>query len=134
MTIGIEYQGWKFSDIPRGVALFLASIFTVCRLFGAGAAPGPRIGENLHKLPLTFEKNQGQAHQSVDFLARGGRYSVFLSHGNVRIALRHDKSAAPVAVCLRLIGANRHPQVATRDALPGRVNYFCLLAVWCGLR
>jgi hypothetical protein len=30
----------------------------------------------------------------------------------------------PVAVNLRLLGANRHPQVAARDALPGRVNYF----------
>jgi len=126
MTSGVEHRGWKrgFTDMPRGEALFLASIFTLSRLFGTGADPQPRIVENLHKLPLAFERNQGQAHQSVDFLARGGGYSVFLSQGNARLALRHDKSAAPAAVELRLLGANRDPKVVARDALPGRVNYF----------
>lgn len=90
----------------------------------AASVPDPRVVETLSKLPLAFEKNHGQARQSVDFLARGGGYSVFLSHGNARIALRHDKSAAPVTVDLRLAGARRGPKAATRDALPGKVNYF----------
>src|SRR5580693_1534253 len=117
MTIVTEHQPWKqtLRGSPRGVTLFLASLFTLTRLFGAG---------DLHKLPLAFEKNQGQAGQSVDFLARGGGYSVFLSHGNARLALRHGKSAAPVAVDLRLLGANHDPKATVRDALPGRVNYF----------
>jgi len=110
MTIGIEYQGWK-----RRATLFLAAVLTLSRLCGAG---------DLHKLPLAFEKNQGQARQSVDFLARGGGYSVFLSHGNARLALRRGKSAAPAAVDLRLLGANHDPKAAMRDALPGKVNYF----------
>jgi hypothetical protein len=97
------------------IKLSLASLLTLSGLFGAGAAP---------ELPLAFEKNQGQAGQSVDFLARGSGYSVSLSHGNARLALRHDKSAAAAAVDLRLLGANRHPKAATRHALPGKVNYF----------
>lgn len=126
MTSKIERPGRQSSylDMPRGLALFLASIITLSRLFGADAATGPHIAENLQKLPLAFEKNQGQAHRSIDFLARGGGYSVFLSHGNARLALGHDKSAGLVAVDLRLLGANRDLKAAACKALPGIVNYF----------
>ena len=108
----------------------VAFVFVVpasyCVPSGAEAAsvPAPRVVETLNKVPLAFEKNQGQTLQSVEFLARGAGYSVFLSRGNARVALRHDKSAAPVAVDLRLLGASRNPKVATRVALPGHVNYF----------
>jgi len=80
--------------------------------------------ENVNKLPLAFEKNQGQASQSVDFLARGAGYSVSLSRGNARLTLRRGKSAVPATVELRLDGARRDPKAITRHALPGRVNYF----------
>jgi len=108
----------------------VAFVFVVSASFcvpsGAEVAPvpAPRVAVTLSKVPLAFEKNEGQAHQSVEFLARGAGYSVFLSRGNARVALRHDKSAASVAVDLRLLGARRDPKVATRDALPGHVNYF----------
>ena len=95
--------------------VLFASIFLVSPLFGADA---------VSKLPLAFEKNQGQAGPSVDFLARGGGYSVFLSGGSARLALRHGRSAAPASVELRLAGARPDPKVATRNALPGKVNYF----------
>ncbi|MGD0364978.1 MAG: SBBP repeat-containing protein, partial [Bryobacteraceae bacterium] len=95
----------------------LACTIGLSQLLGA-------IGEEFHKLPLAFEKNQGQAGPSVDYLARGGGYSVFLSGGSARLTVRQSKSAAPAAVDLRLAGARRNPKVGTRNSLPGKVNYF----------
>jgi hypothetical protein len=80
--------------------------------------------DNISKLPLAFERNQGQAGKSVDFLARGAGYSVSLSRGNARLTLRRGKSAVPATVELRLDGARRDPKAITRNALPGRVSYF----------
>jgi hypothetical protein len=37
---------------------------------GPAAPPRPRI-ENLNKLPLAFERNQGQTDSKVKFLAHG---------------------------------------------------------------
>src|SRR5580704_14585713 len=109
MTIGIEGCNRRFANVSFGIVHSLASLMMLSPLFAAG---------DLHKPPLAFEKNQGQVRQSVDFLARGGGYNVFLSHGNVRLELRQDKSAAPVAVDLRFVGANRDVKAATRVALP----------------
>ncbi|MGI8553629.1 MAG: hypothetical protein ACR2PL_23005 [Dehalococcoidia bacterium] len=39
-------------------------------------------------LPLSFEVNDGQTESSVDFLARGSGYSLFLSGGEATLALR----------------------------------------------
>jgi hypothetical protein len=38
-----------------------------------------RIVENYGKLPLSFEKNQGQTDEKVGFLSRGGGYTLFLT-------------------------------------------------------
>jgi hypothetical protein len=108
--------------MPR--CLSLTSLFALFQLFGTAAAPELRVADNLNKLPLAFEANQGQAGKSVDFLARGAGYSVSLSHGSARITLRHERSGIPAAVQLRLEGARRDPKATTRTALPGRVNYF----------
>ena len=37
-----------------------------------------RIVENYGKLPLSFEKNQGQTDEKVKFLSRGSGYTLFL--------------------------------------------------------
>jgi len=73
-----------------------------------GAAPAPQIMNSLSNLPLAFEKNQGQAPHSVDYIARGGGYTVSLSRGNARISLR------PAAIDLRLLGARRDAAASPR--------------------
>jgi len=83
-----------------------------------GAAPAPQIMNSLSNLPLAFEKNQGQAPHSVDYIARGGGYTVSLSRGNARISLR------PAAIDLRLLGARRDAAASPRQPLAGKVNYF----------
>ena len=93
-------------------------------------------------LPLYFEKNQGQVNQSVRYLARAGRMSLFLTDDAATFSMIGgvmDKSPYPVrldgqpfadhthltesAVRIRLVGANSDPQIVGEGALPGRVNY-----------
>jgi photosystem II stability/assembly factor-like uncharacterized protein len=88
------------------------------------AATAPQSAETLSKLPLAFEKNQGQAAPATDFLARGAGYSVALSRGNAHITLRRDKDSMPAAVDLRLVGARSNPSAAGSKPLAGKVNYF----------
>ena len=109
------------APIRRVHPLICMSLLT---LGTVAAADQPRIVENLNKLPLAFEKNQGQAPQGVDFLARARGYSVSLSQGNARVSLQREKAAAPAEVDLRLAGDRRDPIRAARRSLPGKVNYF----------
>jgi hypothetical protein len=95
------------------------------------------------KLPLHFETNRGQTDASVDFLAHGNGYTVFLTRDNATVLLcarsvedpalsqakpgsgDHSKSASPPATSLRLAltGANPHAEVEALDAQPGKSNY-----------
>ena len=104
--------------------VLVGGTIALCGLFGAETAAEPRAVENFGKLPLAFEKNQGQAAPAADFLARGAGYHVSLSHGNAHIVWRCDKGTAPASVDLRLVGAASNPRVAGRNALAGKVNYF----------
>jgi hypothetical protein len=88
------------------------------------AAPNPHAVESLANLPLAFEKNQGQAPRTIDYLARAGGYGVFLSNGNAHISVRRAGSAAPVGVELRLLGVREGLSADGREPLPGHVNYF----------
>jgi photosystem II stability/assembly factor-like uncharacterized protein len=91
---------------------------------GPKTPAAPPAVESLHKLPLAFEKNNGQAPAATEFLARGPGYGVALSHGNAHISLRGGKTAAPAAIDLRLAGARHGLKATGRKPLPGKINYF----------
>ena len=92
-------------------------------------------------LPLYFEANHGQVDPSVHYLARSGRFSLFLTDDAAVFSLiggEFHKGPMPAgfpykaggvtnltesAVRVRLVGANPHPQVEGLEPLPGRVNY-----------
>jgi hypothetical protein len=92
-------------------------------------------------LPLYFELNRGQVDPSVRYLARSGRYSLFLTDDAATFSLiggEFHKGPMPAgfpykaggethltesAVRVRLVGASPKPQVEGVDPLPGRVNY-----------
>ncbi len=93
------------------------------------------------KLPISFEVNQGQTDGSVQFLARGAGYTLFLTPGEAVLSLHAvdkggakgavrahapaaDKSALMSTVGLKLIGSNTKAEVAGVDPLPGKSNYF----------
>lgn len=92
-------------------------------------------------IPLYFEANRGQVDPSVRYLARSGRYSLFLTDDAAVFSMiggEFHKGPMPAgfpykaggetkltesAVRVRLVGANQHPQVEGLEPLPGRVNY-----------
>jgi len=108
-----------------------------------------RLASNYGKLPISFEVNQGQTDSSVQFLARGAGYTLFLTPGEAVLSLHataadETKSGAvvgphrlpsssagkaapatpPSTVRLQLIGANIAAKAEGLDPLPGKSNYF----------
>ena len=123
--------------------VLLSSVFCAAQAapLGGNAAqniPQTRRAQATYgKLPLTFEANRGQADPQVKFVAHGSGYSVFLTSGQMVLALRSsvssngDKSPAANAagtagtvLRLNLVGANPSPAVAGENLQPGKVNYF----------
>ena len=118
----------------------------------AQRAPEPSLQQrgqalaSMEALPLAFEANQGQTDSQVKYLARGDGYTVFLTASDAVFAL-HSPSQNPAArtagkgalratgkqarekqinaaIDMKLVGGNRHPQIAAGTELPGRTNYF----------
>jgi len=102
---------------------------------------GPFSDANYGKLPLVFEKNQGQADLQARFLARGRGYTAFLTSDGMVLSLRATNvvpiprtanvpatggglSAQAEIMQFRLSGATRNPAVLGEDEQLGRVNYF----------
>jgi photosystem II stability/assembly factor-like uncharacterized protein len=58
------------------------------------------IHENYGNLPLSFEANRGQTDASVNFVARGPGYNIFLTPGEAVLAFRtHDQNSKdPITV------------------------------------
>src|SRR5260370_22506541 len=118
-------------------------------LAGASKTGERRTGE-YGKLPLSFESNQGQTDKTVNFLARGKGYSLFLAPTEATFVLTHQSGAKPqspedrlkndggakqrkdddkvssAAAVLRmqLICANAAAAANGRQELAGKVNYF----------
>ena len=99
----------------------LASIGLLGLLSSSQAVPiaPERSAAHGYQLPLTFEVNQGQTDDRVDFLARGPGYNIFLTATEAVFALPR----AP-AMRMQLVGSAADPRVQGVDALPGKVNYF----------
>jgi hypothetical protein len=79
--------------------------------------------------PLTFEPNQGQTDAQVRFLARGPKYTLFLTSDEAVLAIRSRKakgqdSARESTLRIRLLGHNPNGVLTGTDELPGKSNYF----------
>jgi hypothetical protein len=96
------------------------------------------------KLPLRFEKNQGQSDPQVQYVAKGAGYTLFLTSTEAVFRLNPPRSnplkarqvgrnrprkirvgqvkQAPL-VRMRLSGANVTPKIEAANLLPGTVNY-----------
>jgi uncharacterized repeat protein (TIGR01451 family) len=114
----------------------------------APAASSARLAADYGKLPISFEMNQGQTDKSVQFLARGAGYTLFLTPGEAVLSLhaphaiadkpgdrafrgtlrpspRQLPSTTPAStVRLQLLGANTKAEASGVDPLPGKSNYF----------
>ena len=90
-----------------------ATLFALSAALSAAVSRPPK---------LSFEPNVGQTSDSIDFLARGGRYAVALQNGSYSLALRSSprtprwmlppwkRFAAPTEVpwvlSMHLVGSN----------------------------
>jgi hypothetical protein len=77
------------------------------------------------KLPVSFEKNQGQTDPRVKFLARGNGFALFLTDGEAVLRLRAPKSKTEVESVVRIgfAGSNAAPEVEGLEIQPGHSNY-----------
>ncbi len=94
------------------------------------------------KLPLTFEANQGQTDSRVDFIARAGGATVFLTPTTAVFSIssepardvnppeigRPQEANTPyslgVALHMQIVGGNPDATPVGHDRQPGIVNYF----------
>lgn len=95
-----------------------------------------QISLSYGKLPLSFEANHGQTDSRVKYISRGEGYNLYLTATEAVLALRNevkptgqeptkrDKKLEPVAIRMKLVGANSHSIISGQDQLPGRSNYF----------
>lgn len=101
-----------------------------------------QITATMFNAPMSFEVNQGQTDPSVNFIARGSGYTLFLTPTESVMVMQqreatpstndvHDPLATmePVPVTqnvvrMKLEGSNPKPIVEGQDQLPSIVNYF----------
>ena len=82
------------------------------------------------KLPLSFERNDGQTDQRVRFTANGDGYQLFLTGNEAVLALRQtvsttkEQQASYRVVRMHLMGANEEAKTSGVEMLPGKLNYF----------
>ena len=107
-----------------------ATLFALSAALSAAVSRPPK---------LSFEPNVGQTADSIDFLARGGRYAVALQNGSYSLALRSSprtprwmlppwkRFAAPTevpwVVSMHLADANTEAQAEGRELLAARSHY-----------
>ena len=90
------------------------------------AAEKERVRAGAGRLPLTFEANQGQADESIDYLARGLGYRLYLKPREALLVTAPvSEIAVPstTVVRMQLVGALASPKVAGLEAQPGRSHY-----------
>ncbi|HYI12644.1 MAG TPA: SBBP repeat-containing protein [Thermoanaerobaculia bacterium] len=85
-----------------------------------------RIVDAFAKLPLRFERNDGQTAREVAYLSRGRGSTLFLTSTEAVLSLRDRKGpgAKTAVLRLRLAGANASPAIAGEEPLQGKINYF----------
>ncbi len=91
-------------------------------LFAADVSAATNIEAAYAKLPLGFERNQGQAAAKVEYLSRGRNATLFLTGNEAVMTLRGDR-AKPAVLRMRLAGANPQPEVSAEEPLQGKVSY-----------
>jgi uncharacterized protein (TIGR03437 family) len=94
---------------------FLLSAFLM-----AGVAHGEVARSGAAPQPISFERNQGQVDKRVKFVARAGSYQLFLTDRGAVMALDGQRHAS---LALRLLQANRAPNITALDQQRGVSNY-----------
>jgi hypothetical protein len=129
----------KLSATPI-LAAAMASLLVLGASAPAGAAPGPgAAGTRIHQsgparlspaaLPLTFQRNEGQAASGVRYLGQSPGVTVLFTSTGVTLDLARGHAsrgagAATARVTLAFRHASPHPTITGASRQPGTVNYF----------
>jgi hypothetical protein len=104
-------------------AAFIASLDADQRLLPPFASKGTpeKWSRQYAAIPLTFEANRGQSDATVQFLAHGNGYSLFLTPAAAVLNLAGNGGSSVVRLNLR--NANAATRLTGEDELPGKTNY-----------
>ncbi len=94
------------------------------RTLAAVTTPSLAKPASIAGLPLSFERNLGQAPDDVQFLAHGPRYSIELTEQGAVLAFAGETLKAAKPIRLRVQGAAHATKPTAEEAMAGRVNYF----------
>ncbi len=130
---------------PRTLLNRIVAIVPVCLLvsFFAAAPAGAQIRQRsdfpqLGRLPLSFETNVGQTDSQVQYVARGGGQTLFLTQDHAVLSLASaENHVGPVNTAGSLASRKLHTAsvrmgfansvkpslIEALDPLPGKVNY-----------
>ncbi|HEY3823888.1 MAG TPA: SBBP repeat-containing protein, partial [Bryobacteraceae bacterium] len=85
-----------------------------------------RLVEAYRTRPLSFERNAGQSDRRVQFLARHGSSTLFLTADGAVISLSHrsgPETSRTSALSMMWMGSNASAQADGVDELPAKANY-----------
>ena len=146
-------SGTRSSALPWVASLWTAAGIIVASIPSGGVAQSASqptasakasVSARYARLPLAFESNQGQAAQGVEFVARGGGYTLSLTRTAAVLALRGPKpvsrtrrfasptgpsalatrASSPATIHMDVVDASPGAHIAGEDPFPGTVNYF----------
>ena len=90
----------------------------------SNGGPAPRAA-SAARLPLIFERNDGQADPRVRYMARGLGYQLFFTDGGATLSFRPAAEGAEADVLrMRLIGASPRAAVTGAREQAGKAHYF----------
>jgi hypothetical protein len=112
----------------------VAAAVAVAVLMPAHAVPTspthtPKLIESLGKLPLRFERNQGQIDEHAKFISRGPGYTLFLGDNEAVLTLLRPSQVGGAernsdVTRMQLLGANQAAKPVGVEELPGKSNYY----------
>jgi beta-propeller repeat-containing protein len=117
------WAAWLSLGVLGALPLSAQSLTPKPQLEPVPEARRQQIESAYGKLPLSFEANQGQVDPQVTFISRGSGYTLFLTRTEARLSLRSSRNQG-AALGMKLVGANRRPEVSGAEPLPGTTNYF----------
>ncbi len=83
----------------------------------------PAVRDTVAQSSLRFEPNAGQADPAVDYVARGGGYTMLLTANQATMVLAPSKAASSV-VRMQLLGGAKSHSVTAADLLPSVSHYY----------
>lgn len=123
---------WLFvALVPLGNSSFAATSahgIAPASLRASATEKRQMLAVRYNHLPLSFERNRGQADAKTEFVSRGQGYTLLLSANEAVLSLRGERSpkdanSGRAQIRLRLVGADAKAQATEEDKLPGKTSY-----------